>query len=450
MGDAVDADDSDEDGDAVAERDWGADLELVDCWARPKATPHALTVKIAKDVLDDRFAAYYWANRAIMYNAILQAANGVGDISAKQRNAAVQTIRKFRKGRLPASAVEMVLGGKLHVYEDVINSLLKRLVVERNGRDALYFFDVDLKEAAATDETAAHYILSAGYFLYPEVYGVADDFDVKAIEPTVVTRTPAELEAFVDERLKVLIRVPALGAKKDGPVEPGDAVMVASLTAVRGGRRWEQGCARNLTLYTTMTEPSPDDIIPRPNVGAWPASTQYADQLIGASAKDRKVLTVEIDGVKTDLHIHIDTVHAAVLSDPDSIAKRYGYPNVKVWRDRLLRMAEANEERIERDAIKRSIVDAMAKYDVTFEPFPDYWAVRHIEKLRASGFQGSDPHLANEVLRVFHETVLLREYARRIGVAPEPDAVINWALQNLKIERVTTESNKALAEEESK
>jgi len=402
-----------------------------------------MTIKVAKDVLNARFHAFYWANRVAIHQTIVQIANGGGDIPANRRNAAVQALRRFRRGKLPASVAEMVVGGKMVLYEDVLNGLLKRVVAEQHeGRIALYFFDVSVQAAATAAEqeggeaTDHHYRVTAGYFLYPEALGVPDGFDPNGVAPVVAIRTDAKIDALVDVRIAALVRVPVLGPKRAGELEQGDAVLCANITAVREGRRWEQGCGRNAVLFTTADE--------------WAASTQYADQLVGVKSKDRKVLTVEIDGLKTDLHIHIDQVHEAVLADPEQVAKRYGYPSVKVWHTRLRRIAEANERRLERDAIKQAIVDAMmsSATDIRFEPFPDYWAARHIEQLRANGFIGNDATLASEVSRMFHETVLLREFGRRVGVV-EPDggvdAALDWAVENLTIERVTTESNRALA-----
>lgn len=396
--------------------------------------PHALTVKIAKDVLDERLRAYYWANRLPITKEIFKLVERK-DTPPSRRNAAIQAIRKSRQGRPVSQAIaEVVLGGKTAMYEPVFTRLLKRIVQEQHGRVALYFFDVKVNQIDTEDPP--HYRIAAGYFLFPEVIGLPDSFDPKTVAPTIAVRTAAEIDQVVDGRLARLTRVPVLGEPVERAAEQGDAILLAGVTAVQAGKRWEPGSGRNIVAFTTA-----DD---------WPANLTWADQLVGVVAKARKTITVEIDGVKTDLHIHVDRVYRAVLADPEALAKRHGYASLASWRERVFEIVSLIEKRGERDAVKRAVVGAALSStpDIRFEPFPDYWVARHIDELRASGFAGSDGELADQVRRSFHETVVLREIGRRVGIEVEGDidSVVDWALNNLTIERITTESNRALAD----
>jgi FKBP-type peptidyl-prolyl cis-trans isomerase (trigger factor) len=444
---------SDEAPDAQVKPDWAEGIAVEDVYLRPKAVPYFLSFNVGKEQLDARFDAFFRKNRKSLYDLLARIANGMVQATPQQKNMALKTVRRFRKLKVPASIYEMLLGGKVSLYGDVLHAFTEREITQRHpDQEVLLYNGLSLREDGES------YVISVVFFFVPDVT-VRDDFDPLAVDlEEVITKTDAEIDADVDRRMEAS-RTNIITSVKEGPVEEGDAC-VCSIVATLEGKPYAPASAKNLVLFTGEAT-------------GWESPFKpYAFLLIGSKEGDEKVLNVlwkegDQDPIRIDMHVHVTKVYLVNTLPADLAAKKHGFPAAEAWRADVYKHVKAATVAREKEQIEAILMAKMAA-SCMIGPFPDQWILSRTADVRQVSVENVsgdlkrlcthlgidsedqiDSTLANRLMFEAKRNLFLRTYGRLAGIGGPSSfndvtqyvaAVLTWAHEHLKFEHVTTET----------
>lgn len=417
---------------------------------RPQAVPYSVNLTVPKDEMDEVLEAYFKANKKRFEQQLMHAATETKSPLLKCQ--ATELFKKFRRGKIPRSNFESLLG-TINMYAELWEGLLRKVVKETQTREILVFSDGHI----SSDDDS--FFVQANVYFAPEVI-LPEGFDPKDIEATVTVRTEEETEDYVTRRIEAILKRAVVPTEKEGEICVGDGALV-SITGTVNGEQFAPASIKNHMLYTGDIE--------------WDSPfRKWAGDILSGRKAGEQFTTDAVEwepGVEVQFHVHVHKVFTVTKTPPEDFIKSRGHETMGEWREALkveYRDAEARGAcRSVQAAVERKLREV-----AEMSPLPSAWLtskVNNIYQRMVLQRQGKEEQvweslgvgdrnqaynmLAGNMTYEAEQMLLVQAYARAAGLdtpselngmdSEFTDGVWAWAEKNIKVDRLSTEELKA-------
>ena len=260
-------------------------------------------------------------------------------------------INGFRPGKVPVQHLRKVYGKSFmaEVVNEILTNSTREIITER-GEKAAMQPEVKMTE----DEKEAEKILNGGAdFEFELSYEVIPAIEIKDSSDISVTRKVYDVpEREIEEQLKKVAESTRSYEAKDGAAEDGDRLTIDFLGKI-DGEAFAGGQAEDQQLV----------------LGSKSFIPGFEDQLIGASAGDKKVVNVTFPADYTAAHLAgkdaafdvtvKEVAKPGALELNDETAKSLGLESIEKLREIVKSQLESQYGGMTRQKVKRELLDAL-------------------------------------------------------------------------------------------
>lgn len=314
----------------------------------------------------------------------------------------------FRPGKVPAGYLRKMYGKSFmaEILNEIVSDAPRSILADRGERSAMQP-QIDIDEDEKILDGTADFVFSVKYEVLPK-------FEIKDFEHIEITREIAAIpEQEIDDQVKRVLSSTRNYSLKDGPAEEGDRVTIDYFGKL-AGVPFEGGAGNDAQLILGSKQFIPG----------------FEEQLVGAKAGDRKIISVKFPDNYSAVHLagrdaEFDiTVKAVSQSDEfkidDEAAQKVGLESLERLREVVRGQIESQYGSMTRQKIKRQILDALdADYDFEIPEglveieFNNIWAQVN-DDLKKAGRSFEDEGVTEEQAR--EEYRVLAQRRVRLGL----------------------------------